>query len=181
MSLAAVLAVDAAAWCAVQAGAGYLVHRVPDRRLSVDGWLLRERAWEGGGRVYRRMRIGRWKRWLPEGGGVFGGYDKRALPTPTAANLERYRRETRRAELGHWLALLPAPLFALWNPPLLWPAMGAYAVAVNLPCIASQRYNRLRVSRVLAARENGSRASAAAASRSRRDTMGISIPYGSPP
>lgn len=167
MRSAALVAVDAAAWLVVQAGTGYLVHRLPDRALDTDVGLLRERAWEDGGRFYRdRLRVARWKGRLPEGGAVFrGGFDKRTLGGTSNEDLSRYRRETRRAELGHWLALAPAPVFALWNPPWLWPAMALYAAAVNLPCIIAQRYNRLRLSRVLAAR-----------SRSALGTSGSSIP-----
>jgi len=183
LPLGAVIAVDAAAWCAIQAGAGYLVHRLPDASLAADRGLLRERSWERGGRLYRdRLAVARWKHRLPEGGAVFrGGFDKRSLRGASSEHLERYRRETRRAELGHWLALAPLPLFALWNPPVLWPAMVVYAVAVNGPCIVAQRYNRLRLSRVLAARLNGSRRSTPARVRSSRGTSGSSIPYGSPP
>jgi glycosyl-4,4'-diaponeurosporenoate acyltransferase len=178
LSLGVAVAVDAAAWCAVQVGAGYLVHRLPDTRLGVDRGVLREQSWERGGRFYRhRLGVARWKHWLPEGGVVFrGGVDKRSLGGVTIEHLERYRRETRRAEIGHWLALVPLPLFALWNPPLLWPAMAAYAIAVNGPCIVSQRYNRFRISRVLAIRANGSRPSVAARARSSRGTSGSSIP-----
>jgi glycosyl-4,4'-diaponeurosporenoate acyltransferase len=183
LPIGAIVAVDAAAWLAVQAGAGYVVHRLPDLWLSADHGLLHERRWERGGHFYRdRLAIARWKGWLPEGGAVFrGGFDKRELRSATTDDLERYRRETRRAELGHWLAIVPLPLFVLWNPPFLWPAMAAYAIVVNGPCIVAQRYNRLRLSRVLAARANGSRRSAEALSRNALGTSGSSMPYGSPP
>ena len=110
--------------------AGYAVHRLPDRRLDTDGPLLRIRGFERDGRLYRdRFRVPRWKRRLPEGGAVFrGGFDKRTLPGAGPEQLARYGREARRAELGHWLAMAPLPLFALWNPPVLWPAMVLYAV-----------------------------------------------------
>ncbi len=175
--MGAVIAIDAAAWCAIQVGAGYTVHRLSDDWLVEDRWLFRERGWEQGGRFYRRrLRVGRWKHWLPEAGAVFrGGFDKRALGSSSASYLERYERETRRAELGHWLAMAPLPLFVLWNPPVLWPAMALYAVAVNVPCIVSQRYNRVRIARVLA-RVNGSRSSSEARARSERGTTGNSIP-----
>ena len=148
----AVVAVDAVAWAAFQAAAGYAVHRLPDRRLEEDGWLLRPRRWEGDGAFYaERLRIRRWKGLLPEGGTVFdGGFDKRHLRHRDRGHLRRHVLETRRAELGHWLSLLPAPLFVLWNPPGLALAMPLYALAVNGPCIAAQRYNRLRLQRVLA-------------------------------
>ena len=146
-----IILIDAAAWLVIQVGAGYAVHRLPDRWLDRDHWLFRARRWEAGGAFYvRRLGIRRWKRLLPEAGAVFrGGVDKRRLGPATTENLVRYRRETRRAELGHWLAMAPAPLFVLWNPPWLFAAMVAYAVGINGPCIAAERYNRLRVERVL--------------------------------
>lgn len=145
----AAVAADAAAWAGVQVGAGYLAHRLPDRALERDGWLLRERAWEGGGRFYVEVaRIRGWKGLLPEAGGFFaGGVSKRSLGGRGADNLARLARETRRAELGHWLMMAPAPLFVLCNRPLLAPFMAVYALAVNLPCIAAQRYNRIRLLR----------------------------------
>ena len=147
--LLAVIALDAAAWAAVQAGTGYLAHRLPVRLLDRDRWLWRERRWERGGRFYVDVaRIRRWKRLLPEAGAAFGGgFDKRRLRGRAPADLERFAVETRRAELGHWLAVLPAPLFVALNPPLLAPFMAVYALAVNLPCIAAQRYNRIRLRR----------------------------------
>jgi len=165
--LGAVIAIDAAAWLTVQVGAGYAVHRLPDRLLDADIRILREHPWERGGRFYRdRLAVARWKHHLPEGGAVFrGGVDKRTLPSGRTGDLERFWRETRRAELGHWLAIAGLAVFPLWNPPFLWPAMALYAVSVNTPCIVAQRYNRLRLSRVLAAR-----------SRNCRGTNGSSMP-----
>jgi glycosyl-4,4'-diaponeurosporenoate acyltransferase len=147
--LLVVIALDAAAWAAVQVGTGYLAHRLPVRVLDGDGWLWRERRWERGGRFYVDVtRIRRWKRLLPEAGAAFaGGFDKRRLRGRGSADLERFAVETRRAELGHWLAVLPAPVFVALNPPVLAPFMAAYALAVNVPCIAAQRYNRIRLRR----------------------------------
>jgi glycosyl-4,4'-diaponeurosporenoate acyltransferase len=178
LPIVAVIGIDAAAWCAVQVAGGYAVHRLPDEWLAGDRWLFRERRIERGGELYRRtLRVPRWKRVLPEAGALFaGGFDKRALRAADSDHLTDHLRETRRAELGHWLAITPLPLFVMWNPPGMWPAMAVYAFAVNLPCIAAQRYNRLRLSRVLAGRANGSRSSTAARRRSSLGTSGSSIP-----
>ena len=145
----AAIAADAVAWACVQVGAGYVAHRLPDRALERDRWLLRERSWEGGGRFYVEVaRIRRWKGLLPEAGAFFGGgVSKRTLGGRSAEDLDRLARETRRAELGHWLMMAPTPLFVLCNRPLLAPFMPLYALAVNLPCIAAQRYNRIRLRR----------------------------------
>lgn len=138
------------AWAGFHAGSGYLVHRLPSARLQRDGWLLRPRRWECGGRAYeRRWHIQRWKDHLPEAGAVFaGGVSKRRI----GRDLRRFVAETRRAEYGHWLALAGSPAFALWNPPSGLVLMTVYGVAVNAPFIAVQRYNRQRAQRILARR-----------------------------
>ncbi len=150
LSRPANVALDVVAWAGVHAATGYLAHRLPDRVYRRDSWLWRERAVEDGGRLYRRLGIQRWKARLPEAGAIFaGGYDKRRLAGWETAELKRFVAATRRAELGHWLAILAAPAFWAWNP---WPVglvMPVYALAANGPCIAAQRYNRIRLQRVV--------------------------------
>lgn len=150
LSSLGVLAANVVASAAIHAGSGYAVHRLPIERLQHDGWLLRPRRWEDGGRWYqRRLRIGHWKDRLPEAGALFaGGISKRHL----GPDLDRFVAETRRAERGHWLAFAGSPLFALWNPPMGVALMVAYGGAVNAPFIAVQRYNRQRAQRILARR-----------------------------
>ena len=140
-------------WAVVHAGTGYLVHRLPVHHLDEDGWLWRPRRVERGGRLYERARIRSWKDRLPEAGALFaGGTSKRHLPDRSADGLARFAMETRRAELGHWLALVAGPVAVTWNPPAGAVAMVAYGVLVNAPFIAIQRYNRQRLQRILARR-----------------------------
>lgn len=181
------LLLDVAAWGAVHAGAGYVAHRTSVAWLSRDRWLFRERRVECGGRMYARtLRISRWKDRLPEAGALFaGGISKRRVTAAEQGGLERFVVETRRAELAHWLAAWPGVVFGLWNPPAVVPIMVAYGLAVNLPFIAVQRYNRIRAARVLRARDgrragaSGSTPASAEARAARRrlaDTTGNSIP-----
>lgn len=175
----ATVTANVVAWGTIHAGTGYAVHRLPTSRLDDDGWLWRARAAEGGGRRYERwLRIRRWKDRVPEAGGLFaGGVSKRRLPTVAHGGLERFIIETRRAELGHWLALVLGPVAVLWNPPVGAVLMVSYGVVVNLPFIAIQRYNRLRAQRVLdlgTARSSGSRRSSRARPSPRRS--GSSMP-----
>lgn len=151
----ALVGVDIGAWLIIHFVVGYGAHRLPLRYVDHDTWLTRERGIERRGRLYVRVfRINRWKRWLPEAGAFFaGGFDKRALPRRDSEYLRRYLAETRRAEVAHWAMMSAAPLFWLWNPWTAALAMPVYAVAVNVPCILSQRYNRIRLRRVLARRE----------------------------
>ena len=155
LSRPATVAVDVAAWAVIHAGTGYLVHRMPARLFERDLAIHRPRRFERDGAFYVRvLRIRRWKRWLPEAGDLFaGGFDKRHLRGAGDAHLRDHLRESRRAELGHWLAAAPAPLFLVWNPVLVGLAMMVYAVLANGPCVAAQRYNRLRLHRVLERRE----------------------------
>jgi glycosyl-4,4'-diaponeurosporenoate acyltransferase len=144
--------VDAAVWAVGGTTAGYLTHRLGQRAFQHDGWLTRPRRFEEPpSRFYeRRLRIKRWKARLPEAGDLFrDGFDKKHLAGDDPAYFERFVVETRRAEVTHWVVLALAPFFVLWNPWWLALVMGAYALAANLPCIAIQRYNRLRLRRVL--------------------------------
>jgi glycosyl-4,4'-diaponeurosporenoate acyltransferase len=179
--------VDVVAWGAIHASAGYVAHRTSVAWLSRDRWLFRERRLEGGGRLYARtLRISRWKDRLPEAGALFaGGISKRRVTAAEWGGLGRFVVETRRAELAHWLAAWPGVAFALWNPPAVVPIMVAYGLAVNLPFVAVQRYNRIRAARVLRARDarrvraSGSTPASAEARTARRrsaDTTGNSIP-----
>lgn len=149
----AVVVANIAFWAVVHAGTGYLVHRLPAERLARDGCLWRTRRLERGARLYERVRIRSWKDRLPEAGALFaGGTSKRHLPDRSTGGLELFVVETRRAELGHWLALLAGPVAIAWNPPVGAVAMVAYGVLVNAPFIVIQRYNRQRIQRILSRR-----------------------------
>lgn len=147
MPEALTIAVDVVAWGAIHSATGYAAHHLDERRLKRDGWVLRARRFEAGGRWYRsRLRIDRWKDKVPEAGGLFrGGVSKRRLPSLDRAGLQLFAQETRRAELAHWWAMACAPVFVLWNPPLAAALLVGYGVVVNLPFIAIQRYNRFRI------------------------------------
>ena len=168
---------DAVAWAVVHVVAGYAAHRVPLRALRRDRGILRLHRFERDGRFYSRIGIRRWKDALPEAGAFFaGGVSKKQLPSPERGGLARFAAETRRAELAHWWALAALPLFALFNPLYAMPLMALYAIAANVPCIAVQRYNRARLTRVLGRARHGERVEVAARRRSSGRTIGSSMP-----
>lgn len=144
------LLANVAAWAFAHAATGYAAHRLPEAWCTRDGYLTRLRSPGRTERRCRLFRVSRWKDSMPEAGAFFaGGVSKKHLPGTSTAALVDFAALTRRAELGHWMALFCAPLFALWNPLHVVVLMVTYGVLVNAPFIAIQRYNRLRVARIL--------------------------------
>jgi glycosyl-4,4'-diaponeurosporenoate acyltransferase len=100
-------------------------------------------------RAYRAIGIRRWKRWLPDGGRLAGStFDKRTLGARDPSRLRQFVIETRRAEFAHWLMIFALPIFLHYNPIAAWGIVVPYALLSNLPCIATQRYNRNALSRL---------------------------------
>jgi glycosyl-4,4'-diaponeurosporenoate acyltransferase len=96
--------------------------------------------------------VHKWKRFLPDGGAfVKGGFRKKTVRVDPDG-LSRYLTESCRGELTHWLAILPFWIFGFFLPGKLIWLMLSYAIVVNIPCIVVLRYNRPRVSGILAVR-----------------------------
>ncbi len=147
----AVLAGNIGFWPAWTFACGYAFHRVSDERFARDDVVTAPRAFEADGRWYEEaLRIKRWKERLPEAGGLFrGGFAKRDVAGGQREVLQRFVVETRRAELTHWAVACGVAVPMLWNPWWAAPVHVCVAAGSNLPCIAVQRYNRLRLRRVL--------------------------------
>ncbi|MFO7630876.1 MAG: hypothetical protein R6W06_15465 [Prochlorococcaceae cyanobacterium] len=126
---------------------GYLALRLPPALLERDNWFTRPRPWgETLAHYEQRLRIRRWKGYLPDAGNAFaGGLRKDSLVGRDPARLRRLIAETRRAELVHLAIWLFWPLTALWLPAWAVLINLAFATAFNLPCLWLQRFNRLRL------------------------------------
>jgi glycosyl-4,4'-diaponeurosporenoate acyltransferase len=127
---------------------------LPLALFKPERWLHKPRAWERGGRFYEKVLfIKRWKNRLPDGAALYKqGFRKATLQTRTSAYLDRFYGETCRAETAHWCMCCCGPLFFLWNPPWAGVFMIFFGLVTNLPCILAQRYNRLRLARMLGRR-----------------------------
>jgi len=138
-------------WLVFQVAAALLCFIIPDRYFSPHGFLFKERKWEKGGAIYEKVfKVRKWKRFLPDGGAVIvGGYRKKNLTDYSTENMERFLIESCRAELTHFLAVLPFWIFGFFSPPIIIAYMFIYALAVNLPCMIAQRYNRPRFLKIL--------------------------------
>ena len=144
------IVVNAAAWAAIQIGVGYFAAKISDERFDPKGAFLKEQHWEQGGEIYEKLfRVRRWKSWLPSGGKIFGIFSINSFRSADHVYAHKWLVESCRAEFTHWLAMLPALLFFLWNPFSAWMINIIYAICANIPCIISQRYNRPRVMQLM--------------------------------
>ena len=141
-------------WPVLMVSAALLCTRLPDRFFDYATWFYRAHPWENDGEIYQKwFRVRRWKKYLPDGGSlVKGGFEKKKLVNFSKDNLDKYLRESCRAEMIHWLAILPFWVFGFFTPPIVILYMLIYALAINMPCIIAQRYNRPRIVRIVARR-----------------------------
>ncbi len=146
-----IVILSAVLWYTFQHLAEYIAHKVPKKWLSPKGFLFKERKWEKGGAVYTKIfKVKKWKKYLPDGAAVRkNGYQKKNLTDYSTENLERFLLESCRAELVHLLSIVPFWVFGLFAPVEIIFYMLIYALAVNLPCIIVQRYNRPRISKLI--------------------------------
>lgn len=148
------LVLNVGGWIVIHIGVSYACSRMPDHWFEGNKTAVGKdpsylsKMWEE--RFYEKvLRIRQWKDRVPDGGKLFkGGFLKKKLLSQDQAYYYKYRLETVRGEWAHWLSIAPAPFFFIWNTPLYGWLMVVYALAANLPFIAIQRYNRIRLSRV---------------------------------
>lgn len=143
--------INVSGWIVIHLGISFLCSKIPVTNFNIKNWIYRIRKIENSGLFYvNYFRIKKWKDLLPDGASIFrGGFKKRKLKNFSYEYLNEFSLETCRAELTHWLQILPAPLFFLWN---VWWAgiiIIIYALLLNMPCILLQRYNRARLANVL--------------------------------
>jgi len=147
--------VDSLAWVAISLVVGTGAAYLPAHWLQSDTFITRIRAFEAGGRVYRRvLAVQRWKDRLPETRGPAPGERASKQALAGRSGLPLYLIETRRAEYVHLAIAAAGPLFALWNPAPMTAAMTVFGILFNAPFIAVQRYNRARIMSLPSSRSN---------------------------
>lgn len=143
--------IDVIAWFLIHMGVSYIMSRQPLSSFNYDSWLYRKRNWEKNGKFYEKLfRLKSWKRRLPDGAAIFkNGFEKKHLKETNKDYFDSFIRETCRAELTHWIVFLFGPLFLIWNLWWVGIVMIVYATIANIPCIVTQRYNRIRLQRIV--------------------------------
>jgi glycosyl-4,4'-diaponeurosporenoate acyltransferase len=146
------IVLDFVAWFIIHVVVVAIMIRIPTKHFNPNHWLYRGRKWERDGDIYQDVfKIKKWKHHLPDGARVLGrlGFPKKQLRGKNTGYFEAFSIETCRAELTHWIIILFAPFFFLWNRPGVGLFMIFYALLENVPFIMAQRYNRYRFRRLL--------------------------------
>jgi glycosyl-4,4'-diaponeurosporenoate acyltransferase len=142
--------IDILAWLLIHVSVSLSIDKIPPDSFHSNSWLYREGRWEKGGKIYQIvLRIKQWKGLLPDGAALLKNrFRKKHLGNLDEAYINRFIAETNRAELIHWGIFLFSPLFLIWNEWWIGLIMIAYGFAVNVPCIVTQRYNRIRLKNI---------------------------------
>jgi glycosyl-4,4'-diaponeurosporenoate acyltransferase len=147
----AVITLDIILWLVIHLVISKLSNEIPISFFEKDYFLFKIRNPKKSARFYERvLMIKKWKKYLPDGAKIFkDGFEKKSLKDTSEDYLKRFILESKRAEISHYLQMLPVPIFFLFN--LWWVGliMIGYALLVNLPCVFAQRYNRPRFEKIL--------------------------------
>ncbi len=141
--------------CGIGAIVGFLFALIPQRVFNIKIWR-KNLPFEENGTFYEKyLKIHLWKDLIPQFSKMFHfGYKKDKIPVRDLPHYEMFVIETIRAEITHMLLIVFSPLY--YNQfPSGWATFAVTAsVIANLPCIAIQRYNRIRISKIIARLEN---------------------------
>lgn len=142
-----IVLLDFLAWFLFHMTISVFVLKMPDIYYEHKANCFRSFKWEDNGQFWNNyFHVRKWKDNLPDSSSIFKtAYNKKKMKRTDSESLEKFIIETQRAELTHWLSMLPAPLFFIWNPAWAGWIMVVYAFFANFPFIIIQRYNRPRL------------------------------------
>lgn len=137
-------------WPIFQIVIGFLCNKIPDSYFHKKSLLHKTYKFEKNGTFYKKyFRIHQWKKLIPDGAKAYkNGFQKKHLKTIEPDYIYAFIAETTRAELMHWLSIIPFFIFGFWSPAFVIWIMLAYALLVNIPPILAQRYNRPRLKKL---------------------------------
>lgn len=142
-------------WPIIMVGSAYLFYKLPNKYYNLNSIIFREKKWERNGSFYEKyFLIKKWKSFLPDGGAVVkNGFRKKHLRTSDDEYLEQFLIESCRAEATHVLPIILSLVFAIYNPINVVIIMIVFSLIVNLPCLITQRYNRIRIKKIIKLRK----------------------------
>ncbi|RLQ95495.1 glycosyl-4,4'-diaponeurosporenoate acyltransferase CrtO family protein [Falsibacillus albus] len=144
-----VLLVNAAIWAFLHISISFFCLKLNERTIFKIGSNLKISLWEKESGFYQMIGIKKWKDRLPDAADWIRGFPRKSFSQYRKGELlNGFYCELLRAEISHWLQMLPFPLFFLFNDFNNFILNMAYAIFFNLPFILIQRFNRTRVEKL---------------------------------
>lgn len=143
-------------WVVCCFGVAWAVYRlIPITFYKQINWFFKGHPYEK--RLYKIIKIGRWKRKLPEWGKVWN-FDKKHLKKELNLEyIDRFILETYRAEIGHLGMAILGFACVLVNPSdyyLMAITSSIVNCFIQIPFCLIQRYNRPRLMKIRLRYEN---------------------------
>ncbi|WP_059282783.1 hypothetical protein [Bacillus coahuilensis] len=139
-------------WIIVQIGIAWWSSKWNISFLNHFDWLIASSPFELHHKhLYEKyLSIHKWKSRIPDAGCLFiKGTKKKSLVSTKKDKLNQLKIEIDRAELSHWFQILPCLPFFFFTDFTIALIMCFYAFGANIPFILVQRYNRLKLLRIL--------------------------------
>lgn len=138
-------------WIVFMVSPAYICFKLPKSYFNPNSLLFKEKNFEKHGDFYEKVfLVHKWKWILPDGAAIWkNGFRKKHLKNISSEYLNEFIIESCKAEATHLPPMFLALLFALYNPPNVVLIMVIFGVITNLPCIITQRYNRIRIHKLL--------------------------------
>ena len=119
--------------------------------FSPSKWIYKTRKWENDGAFYTCvLKIKKWKDKLPQYIAK-GGFSKKNLKRISKLDkkyIKQFIVETCRGEWDHFICILYGVISFIINPLSYAIMFSAMVILGNLPFIAIQRYNRIRLLKI---------------------------------
>ena len=143
------------ALCGVGAIVGFIFALFPSQFFDIKFWRKTFKFEKNGAFYEYYLKISLWKDLIPQFSKMFHfGFKKDRIPVKDIAHYELFVIETIRAEITHILLIVFSPLYYTVIPKN-WAAFYVIAsVIANIPCIAIQRYNRIRILKIISRIKN---------------------------
>lgn len=155
MRLIKLIVINSIAWFTAHIIIASLSANISDRYFQHNK-LFKTFKVERSGDIWNELfKVKKWKSFLPDGSILIKhGYNKSELPDFSSSTINKFIIEMRRAEFTHWISMLPAPLFFLFNPRYAAWINVLYALISNFPFIITQRYNRPKLEKIYHYKQN---------------------------
>lgn len=121
---------------------------MPSGTFNSNRLMYRKRKWEADGKWYTQcIKINKWKDFLPQRVGS-DGFSKAHFTSTSKEYVDRFIFETCRGEWNHKMNCFYGIVPLLISPLKYGIAFTLLSLLLNLPFVAIQRYNRIRLVRV---------------------------------